>query len=136
MAGEEVRGLARVDGAAAPDRDQAVEGLGPRILGGLLHRPVGGLDLDAVVDVGLHALLLEEPAHALGQPELGQVRLGEDQRGPDADRCARSRSSIAPRPNLIGDISITNTVSVGERHAFHAGLSVFRQFPAPGGTAR
>jgi hypothetical protein len=79
MAGEEIGGLAGVDGAAAAHRDEAVELLGARVLARLFHGAVRGLDLHAVVHLGLDALLLEERAHAVGQALRGEVAVGEDQ---------------------------------------------------------
>ena len=51
VARQKVHRLARVDRAAAAHRDEAVDLLGARVVGGLLHGAVGRLDGDAVEHV-------------------------------------------------------------------------------------
>ena len=111
-----------------PTAIEPVDLLAARVLGGLLHRAIGGLDLDAVPDVGLDALLLEERAHALGEARARRGRRSvtiSALRMPEA-AASKPISSVAPRPNLIGDISITNTVSVGSVTPFMRASSGWR----------
>src|SRR5439155_283448 len=71
--------IACVRMSAPADRDEPVELALTRVLGGLLHRPVGGLDLDAVVDIRLDPFLFEKHPDAVGQPELADAPVGHDQ---------------------------------------------------------
>src|SRR5262249_45807065 len=82
---QEVDRLARIERAPAADGDEPVELALARVLGGFLHRPVGRLDLDAVVDIGLDTLFLEEQADAVGKPELADVTVGHDQDALEAE---------------------------------------------------
>ena len=101
VAGQEVDGLPRVDRAPAAHRHEAVDLLGAGVVGGLLHGAVRRLDLDAVEDVRLDPLLVEERADALGNPEGGESGIGDDQdlpepqaAGVEADLVRRAQAEL------------------------------------------
>src|SRR4030095_7228093 len=130
---EEIDRLARIERAAAADRDETVELALARVLGGFLHVPVGRLDLDAVVDVGLDAFLFQERANAIGQPELADVAVGDDQYPLEAEPAGVVGDLVhRTEPELDRRSFHHEHGFVGERHALHGFL--FRLPPPRGPT--
>src|SRR5262249_21900117 len=69
--------LGGVDGAAAPDRNVPVELLALQRSQRLLDGDVRRLDVGQVADVRLDALALDDLADPNGQPQAGEVRIGD-----------------------------------------------------------
>ena len=59
--------------------------LGARVETPAFHRPIGGLRLDPVPDVGPHALLVQQGADPLRHTQLCHVAIGEDEGLPDTE---------------------------------------------------
>ena len=104
---QQIHRLARIECAAAADRDEPVELALTRVLGGLLHRPVGGLDLDAVVDIRLDPFLFEKRADAVGQPELADAPVGHDQH------------ALEPEPSSVVRDLVGSAEPELDRRGFH-----------------
>ncbi len=134
---EQIDRLAGIERAPAADRDEPVELALPRVLGRLFHRPIGGLDLDAVVDVRLDAFLLEEGANAIGQPELADVAVGDDQHALEPEPPSVVRDLVHGAEPEFDRRRLHHEHGLGrQRHTLHRSLSLMAHLygaPRPAG---
>jgi hypothetical protein len=85
VAGQQVDRLGGVDRRAAADRDEPVpRALGAGVLGGLVHRVVGGLDVHAVEDLGVDLVAAQVVGDALRDADRADPGIGDDQHPLDA----------------------------------------------------